>query len=81
MGKELYSFSKFKGDLIVGLTIASLYMPRVALSANSSFFPPLIYAFMESSWDITIGPVAVVSLLLGTLLQNEIDSSENLVDY
>jgi high affinity sulfate transporter 1 len=28
---------------------------------------------MGSSRDIAIGPVAVVSLLLGTLLQNEID--------
>ncbi|PPS11004.1 hypothetical protein GOBAR_AA09649 [Gossypium barbadense] len=48
---------------------------------NSSFVPPLIYAFMGSLRDIAIGPVAVVSLLLGTLLQNEIDSSENPVDY
>ncbi|KAL1062174.1 hypothetical protein V6Z11_D13G063800 [Gossypium hirsutum] len=36
---------------------------------------------MGSSRDIAIGPVAVVSLLLGTLLQNEIDPSENPVDY
>lgn len=41
--------------------------------ADSSFVPPLIYAFMGSSRDIAIGPVAVVSLLLGTLLQNEVD--------
>ncbi|PPD70456.1 hypothetical protein GOBAR_DD32666 [Gossypium barbadense] len=47
----------------------------------SSFVPSLIYAFMGSSRDIVIGTVAVVSLLLGTLLQNEIDSSENPVDY
>ncbi|KAJ0987374.1 hypothetical protein J5N97_005730 [Dioscorea zingiberensis] len=39
----------------------------------SSFVPPLIYAVMGSSRDIAIGPVAVVSLLLGTLLKNEID--------
>lgn len=41
--------------------------------ADSSFVPPLIYAFMGSSRDIAIGPVAVVSLLLGTMLQNELD--------
>lgn len=38
--------------------------------------PPLVYAFMGSSRDIAIGPVAVVSLLLGDLLQNEIDPKD-----
>ncbi|XP_040945027.1 sulfate transporter 1.3 isoform X2 [Gossypium hirsutum] len=36
---------------------------------------------MGSSRDIAIGPVAVVSLLLGSLLQDEIDSSTNPVGY
>ncbi|KAI9177729.1 hypothetical protein LWI28_018547 [Acer negundo] len=87
-----YNLSKFKGDLIAGLTIASLCIPQdigYAKLANlppqyglySSFVPPLVYAFMGSSRDIAIGPVAVVSLLLGTLLQNEIDSSKNPIDY
>jgi high affinity sulfate transporter 1 len=49
--------------------------------ADSSFVPPLIYALMGSSRDIAIGPVAVVSLLLGTLLQEEIDPIENPVEY
>ncbi|KAF9609497.1 hypothetical protein IFM89_016583 [Coptis chinensis] len=60
-----YNFSKFKGDLIAGLTIASLYIPQdigYAKLANlpgqyglySSFVPPLIYAFMGSSRDIAI---------------------------
>ncbi|KAE9446145.1 hypothetical protein C3L33_21957, partial [Rhododendron williamsianum] len=86
-----YNLSKFKGDLIAGLTIASLAIPQdigYAKLANldpqyglySSFVPPLVYAFMGSSTDIAIGPVAVVSLLLGTLLQKEIDPS-NKVDY
>ncbi|XP_059653346.1 sulfate transporter 1.3-like [Cornus florida] len=86
-----YNLSKFKGDLIAGLTIASLCIPQdigYAKLANlppqyglySSFVPPLVYAFMGSSRDIAIGPVAVVSLLLGTLLENEIDSS-NKLDY
>ncbi|KAK8311124.1 hypothetical protein V6Z11_D02G228300 [Gossypium hirsutum] len=87
-----YNLSKFKGDLIAGLTIASLCIPQdigYAKLANlepqyglySSFVPPLIYAFMGSSRDIAIGPVAVVSLLLGSLLQDEIDSSTNPVGY
>ncbi|KAK3230819.1 hypothetical protein Dsin_002700 [Dipteronia sinensis] len=86
-----YNLSKFKGDIIAGLTIASLCIPQdigYAKLANldpqyglySSFVPPLIYAFMGSSRDIAIGPVAVVSLLLGHLLQNEIDPI-NKVEY
>ncbi|XP_051144388.1 sulfate transporter 1.3-like isoform X2 [Andrographis paniculata] len=79
-----YKLHMFKGDLIAGLTIASLCIPQdIAYSklANldpqfglyTSFVPPLIYAVMGSSRDIAIGPVAVVSLLLGSMLQNEID--------
>ena len=48
---------------------------------DSSFVPPLIYAFMGSSRDIAIGPVAVVSLLLGTLLSNEIDPVTHAEEY
>uniref|UniRef100_A0A7N0TVV3 STAS domain-containing protein n=1 Tax=Kalanchoe fedtschenkoi TaxID=63787 RepID=A0A7N0TVV3_KALFE len=83
-----YSFGKFKGDLIAGLTIASLCIPQdigyaklahmdAQYGLYSSFVPPLIYACMGSSRDIAIGPVAVVSLLLGTMLQNEIDYKSN----
>ncbi|CAB4297589.1 unnamed protein product [Prunus armeniaca] len=87
-----YNLLKFRGDLIAGLTIASLCIPQdigYSKLANlapqyglySSFVPPLIYAIMGSSRDIAIGPVAVVSLLLGTLLRNEIDPTTNPVDY
>lgn len=89
---QSYNLAKFRGDLIAGLTIASLCIPQdigYAKLANlapqyglySSFVPPLIYAFMGSSRDIAIGPVAVVSLLLGTLLQNEIDPTKNPNEY
>ncbi|KAL1547060.1 Sulfate transporter 1.3 [Salvia divinorum] len=87
-----YNLSKFKGDLVAGLTIATLCIPQdigYAKLANldpqyglySSFVPPLIYALMGSSRDIAIGPVAVVSLLLGTLLQGEVDPVANPVVY
>ncbi|XP_078160059.1 sulfate transporter 1;2 isoform X4 [Carex rostrata] len=87
-----YDLRKFKGDLIAGLTIASLCIPQdigYSKLANldpqyglySSFVPPLIYAVMGSSKDIAIGPVAVVSLLLGTLLQEEIDPTKNKEEY
>ncbi|KAG7031709.1 Sulfate transporter 1.3, partial [Cucurbita argyrosperma subsp. argyrosperma] len=87
-----YNISKFRGDVIAGLTIASLCIPQdigYAKLANlppeyglySSFVPPLIYALMGSSRDIAIGPVAVVSLLLGAMLQAEIDSATNAEEY
>ncbi|KAK6940124.1 STAS domain [Dillenia turbinata] len=87
-----YNLTKFKGDLVAGLTIASLCIPQdigYSKLANlapqyglySSFVPPLVYAFMGSSRDIAIGPVAVVSLLMGTLLQNEIDPVKHPVEY
>ncbi|XP_071725658.1 sulfate transporter 1.3-like [Rutidosis leptorrhynchoides] len=87
-----YSFTKFRGDFIAGCTIASLCIPQdigYSKLANlspeyglySSFVPPLIYAFMGSSRDIAIGPVAVVSLLLGTMLQNELDPVKQKHDY
>ncbi|XP_027106311.1 sulfate transporter 1.3 [Coffea arabica] len=87
-----YSLSKFRGDLIAGLTIASLCIPQdigYSKLANlapqyglySSFVPPLIYAAMGSSRDIAIGPVAVVSLLLGTLIQDEFDPVKQKLDY
>ena len=64
--------------LDVGLTFCYLF---VVPFTDSSFVPPLIYAAMGSSRDIAIGPVAVVSLLLGTLLQSEIDPVVNAADY
>lgn len=87
-----YNLKKLRGDLIAGLTIASLCIPQdigYAKLANldpqyglySSFVPPLIYAFMGSSRDIAIGPVAVVSLLLGTMLQNELDPINEKAQY
>ncbi|VAH87789.1 unnamed protein product [Triticum turgidum subsp. durum] len=48
---------------------------------DSSFVPPLIYAAMGTSRDIAIGPAAVLSLLLGTLLQEEIDPVKNPHEY
>ncbi|CAL9054687.1 sulfate transporter 1.2-like [Musa acuminata AAA Group] len=87
-----YNLSKLKGDIIAGLTIASLCIPQdigYAKLANmdpqyglySSFVPPLVYAVMGSSRDIAIGPVAVVSLLLGALLQNEFDPVTQKEEY
>ena len=40
------------------------------MNAVTSFVPPLIYAALGVSREIAIGPVAVVSILLGTLARN-----------
>ncbi|XP_073121531.1 sulfate transporter 1.3-like [Henckelia pumila] len=87
-----YDLSMFRADLIAGITTASLCIPQdiaYAKLANldpqyglySSFVPPLIYAFMGSLRYIAIGPVAVVSLLLGTMLQKEFDPEVQKVEY
>ncbi|KAJ7289920.1 hypothetical protein O6H91_22G002400 [Diphasiastrum complanatum] len=79
-----YKLQYLKDDLIAGLTIASLAVPQdlgYAKLANlqpidglyGSFVPPLIYAVLGSSRHIAIGPVAVVSILLGTLLRHEVN--------
>jgi len=44
---------------------------------DTSVVPPLIYAVMGSSRDIAIGPVAVVSMLLSTLVTKVIDPVAN----
>ncbi|CAD6205982.1 unnamed protein product [Miscanthus lutarioriparius] len=87
-----YTLDDFKGDLVAGLTIASLCIPQdigysklanlpPEIGLSSSFVPPLIYPLMGSSRDIAMGPVAVVSLMLGTLMQNEIDPKKPPLEY
>ncbi|ESW08214.1 hypothetical protein PHAVU_009G028400 [Phaseolus vulgaris] len=79
-----YKASKFKNDLLAGLTLASLSIPQSIGYANlakldpqyglyTSVVPPLIYAVMGSSREIAIGPVAVVSLLLSSLVPKVVD--------
>ncbi|KAL2339871.1 hypothetical protein Fmac_007811 [Flemingia macrophylla] len=79
-----YKASKFKDDLLAGLTLASLSIPQSIGYANlarldpqyglyTSVIPPLIYAVMGSSREIAIGPVAVVSLLISSLVPKVVD--------
>ncbi|KAJ4822499.1 Sulfate transporter 1.3 [Turnera subulata] len=71
-----YNLKKLRGDIIAGLTIASLCIPQdIGYSKLANLDP------QYGSRDIAIGPVAVVSLLLGTLLQNEIDPQKNKAEY
>ncbi|XP_019260377.1 PREDICTED: sulfate transporter 3.1-like isoform X2 [Nicotiana attenuata] len=83
-----YTLDFFKSDLIAGITIASLAIPQgisYAKLANlppilglySSFVPPLVYAVMGSSRDLAVGTVAVASLLISSMLGDEVNPTEN----
>ncbi|KAG6602052.1 Sulfate transporter 2.1, partial [Cucurbita argyrosperma subsp. sororia] len=87
-----YKASNFKSDIMAGLTLASLSIPQSIGYANlakldpqfglyTSAVPPLIYALMGSSREIAIGPVAVVSLLLSSMLQEIRDPVADPVGY
>ncbi|KAJ3702651.1 hypothetical protein LUZ61_006356 [Rhynchospora tenuis] len=79
-----YNLKSFRSDFMAGLTLASLGIPQSIGYANlakldpqyglyTSVVPPLIYAVMGSSREIAIGPVAVVSLLLSSMIQRIVD--------
>ncbi|AES72253.1 putative SLC26A/SulP transporter [Medicago truncatula] len=87
-----YTVAKFRKDFLAGLTIASLCIPQsigYATLANlapqyglyTSVVPPLIYAVMGTSREIAIGPVAVVSLLLSSMVQKLVDPSTDPIGY
>ncbi|MFS7937161.1 putative SLC26A/SulP transporter, STAS domain, STAS domain superfamily [Helianthus anomalus] len=87
-----YKPSKFKNDLIAGLTLASLSIPQsigYAALANldpqyglyGSVVPPLIYSVMGTSQELAIGPVAVVSLLISSMISKLVDPAVDPVAY
>ncbi|VVA13755.1 PREDICTED: sulfate [Prunus dulcis] len=87
-----YKASKFKNDVMAGLTLASLSVPQSIGYANlakldpqyglyTSIVPPLVYSLMGSSRELAIGPVAVVSMLLASLVQKIEDPVANPVAY
>lgn len=48
---------------------------------DTSVVPPLIYAVMGTSREIAIGPVAVVSLLLSSMVQKLVDPVADPMGY
>ncbi|CAI0431879.1 unnamed protein product [Linum tenue] len=83
-----YSLSHFKSDVVSGLTIASLAIPQgisYAKLANlppivglySSFVPPLVYAVLGSSRDVAVGPVSIASLILGSMLSQQVSPAKD----
>ncbi|QHO38444.1 putative sulfate transporter 3 [Arachis hypogaea] len=78
-----YSLKLFKSDIISGITIASLSIPQGISYAKlaslppsfglySSFVPPLVYAVLGSSKDLAIGPAAITSLVLRSMLTQRV---------
>ncbi|CAD5331299.1 unnamed protein product [Arabidopsis thaliana] len=78
-----YKLTMFKNDLMAGLTLASLCIPQLdpQYGLYTSVVPPLIYALMGTSREIAIGPVAVVSLLISSMLQKLIDPETDPLGY
>lgn len=69
------------GDLIAGITVGVVLVPQsmsyaqlAGLSAEyglySSFVGVFIYSFFATSKDVSIGPVAVMSMQVGKVIQN-----------
>lgn len=70
-----YSWKFFKGDLIAGLTVGVMVFPQgmaVAMVAGldpiyglyAGLVPLLVYPFFGSSRQLSVGPVALVSVLI-----------------
>ncbi|KAJ3117829.1 Solute carrier 26 [Phlyctochytrium bullatum] len=79
-----YSLRSFVDDFIAALTIAFILLPQSIAYAGlaeadptqaliSASFPPLLYFIFGSSRQLSIGPEAVVSVVVGTTITNEIE--------
>ncbi|KAJ2781197.1 hypothetical protein H4R18_003016 [Coemansia javaensis] len=76
-----YNWTWFTGDLIAGATVGAVVVPQGMAYAKLAQLPPefglyssfvgcAIYFVFSTSKDITIGPVAVMSTLLGHILND-----------
>ncbi|KAI1431149.1 sulfate permease [Xylaria sp. CBS 124048] len=76
---RFYNLQWFVGDLVAGITIGAVVVPQgmgyaklaelpVEFGLYSSFVGVVIYWFFATSKDITIGPVAVLSTVTGTVV-------------
>eukprot|EP00048_Salpingoeca_helianthica_P023809 m.27294 g.27294 ORF g.27294 m.27294 type:complete len:734 (-) comp9005_c0_seq1:113-2314(-) len=75
-----YNLHKLKGDVIAGVTVASTVLPQsLSYASGIALLPPqyglytafiggFFYFLMGTAKDIELGPCAVMSLLVGSLL-------------
>ncbi|KAL6578640.1 putative sulfate transporter 3.3 [Orobanche minor] len=47
------------------------------MKRNSSFVPPLIYAVLGSSRDLAVGPVSIASLIMGSMLRQQVSPAKD----
>ncbi|KIW07802.1 uncharacterized protein PV09_01724 [Verruconis gallopava] len=87
-----YNLQWLYGDLVAGITVGAVVVPQgmayaklaslpVEFGLYSSFMGVLIYWFFATSKDITIGPVAVMSTLTGTIIDEASQKLPNVEPY
>ncbi|TEB36294.1 sulfate permease [Coprinellus micaceus] len=80
-----YNFGWLSGDIIAGLTVGMVVVPQgmsyaqlAGLTAEyglySSFVGVLIYCFFATSKDVSIGPVAVMSLTVAEVIKHVVNT-------
>ncbi|KAH7516343.1 hypothetical protein FEM48_Zijuj10G0125000 [Ziziphus jujuba var. spinosa] len=70
-----YSLKLFKSD--IGISYAKLANLPPIVGLYSSFVPPLVYAVLGSSRDLAVGPVSIASLILGSMLTQEVSPTKD----
>lgn len=81
------SKSTICGDVIAGLTVAVMLIPQSMSYADiaglqyryglyAGFMPALVYAFMGTSRQLAVGPVAMVSLLTASGLDGQLTAAQ-----
>jgi solute carrier family 26 (sodium-independent sulfate anion transporter), member 11 len=84
-----YNAQWLVGDLVAGITVGCVVVPQsmayaklaalpVQFGLYSSFMGVLIYWFFATSKDITIGPVAVMSTLVGNIVLRVHDTNPDI---
>lgn len=84
-----YSLSLFGGDILAGLTVASMLIPQSVSYATSlaklspvtglisASVPGIVYAFLGTSRQLNVAPEAATSLLLGQAISDVLHGLEN----
>ncbi|KAF8633738.1 hypothetical protein AX17_004394 [Amanita inopinata Kibby_2008] len=83
-----YNLGWFTGDVIAGLTVGIVVVPQAISYAQLAGLPPeyglyssfvgvLVYFIFATSKDVSIGPVAVMSLTVGHIIARVQESSPN----
>lgn len=48
------------------------YSNYIICISDSSFVPPLVYVVLGSSRDLAVGPVSIASLVMGSMITEEV---------